>query len=164
MPTVYLTVGPPGAGKTTFVSWHLVAQGRVGANYVLNPDGLLFDRDGYHWSPGRVARAWRQVRGDYQRLLETGRDLVLDATSVRRRDRRPYVEAALRAGYRVVAVWFDVPLPLLVERDGQREDHSKRVGAEVVRRFVDELEPPAAEERFDELWTVDAAGEIVEQR
>ena len=114
MPTVYVTVGPPGAGKTTFVSWTLVAESRVSPNHILSPDALLFDREGYRWSKDRVGRAWRSVQSDYQRMLAAGRDIVLDATSVQRSDRQSYLQAAREAGHRVVAIWFDVPLSVLV--------------------------------------------------
>jgi predicted kinase len=163
MATVYLTVGPPGAGKTSFVSWSLVAAGKVSANYVLNPDGLLFDRHGYRWSEQRVTQAWQTIRVDYARMLAGGRDIVLDATSVKREERQPYVAAAVAAGHRVVAVWFDLPPALLVERDAARDDPTKRVGPEVIHRFVALLEPPTLAEGFDEVWTVAADGRVAER-
>jgi len=164
MATAYVMVGAPAAGKTTFVSWSLVADGDVGPSYVLNPDGLLFEGGEYRWTKQRVGRAWRQVRQDYDRLLRSGRDVVLDATSAQRTDRKEYVEVGLRAGYRVVAIWFDVPVEVLVERDGQRVDAGKRVGPEVIRRFVDELEEPSLEEGFAEVWTVGPDGEVTDRR
>lgn len=160
MPTAYLMVGPPGAGKTTFVSWSLVAGGDLSPSYVLNPDGLLYEGMEYRWSKSRVARAWRRIREDYHQLLRTRRNLALDATNVQRDDRREYVEAASHAGYRVIAVWFAVPLDVLVERDAQREDAGKRVGEERIRQFLAAAEAPTAEEGFDEVWTVGPDGQL----
>jgi predicted kinase len=132
----------------------------VSPAYVLNPDGLLFDGGQYRWSKARVGRAWQQTRQDFARLVRAGKSLVLDATSVLRSDREDYVSAARGAGYRVIAVWFDVPREVLVARDSSREDAGKRVGAEVIQRFVGDLEPPSLVEGFDEVWTVGPDGEV----
>jgi len=160
--TVYLLVGPPGAGKTTFVSWELVGKGRVRPTDVLSPDGLLYADGRYEWTRERVGRAWAEVRGDYEALLATGRDLVLDATFVRRQDRRPWLELAREAGHRVVAVFVSVPSEVLVERDRAREEHGKRVGVTVIHRFWKALEPPELGEGFDEVWVVGEDGGVLD--
>jgi predicted kinase len=157
-PTVFLTIGPPAAGKTTFVSWELVGAGLVAPTHILSPDALLFVGDRYDWSPGRVGRAWHQVKEDFERLLETRRPLVLDATFTRIRDRAPFVKAARAQGYRVVAIFFEVPSHLLLERDRKRAAGGRRVGPEVVERFLGELEPPTEDEGFDEIWRVGPEG------
>ncbi len=159
MPTVYLTVGPPASGKTTFVSWHLISPGKVGANYVLNPDGLLYAGAEYQWTKGRVGRAWHAIKVDYHRFLDARRDIVVDATFAERRDRQPYIEPARVAGYRIVALCFEVPLSVCIERDKERQEHGKSVGEEIVRRYVETLEPPSLDEGFDEVWLIGSDGE-----
>ena len=131
MATVFLTVGPPGAGKTTFVSWKLVAAGEMSANYVLNPDGLLFDRTGYRWSQERVTRAWQATRADYELLLVSGQsrvgrhELGGGASAAAWRPARA-------AGHRVVAVWFESAVGVADRaRQAARDDPTKRVGQEV---------------------------------
>lgn len=158
MPTVYLTIGPPGAGKTTYISWELVGKRRVSPTGVLSPDALLFVGDRYAWSVGRVGRAWSAVRRDFTQLLATGRDVALDATFVQRRQRAPFVREARRAGYDVVALWFDVPIDVLLRRDREREGVARTVGREVIERMAAALEPPDPDEGFAEIWVVDAEG------
>jgi predicted kinase len=155
-----LTIGPPGAGKTSFVSWELVHPGEVLPTQVLSPDALLFVGGRYAWSPGRTGRAWQQVKEDFARLLTTGRNIALDATFVRRRDRAPFVEAARAAGYEVVAIFLDVPVDLLIERDAGREGQDRSVGAEVIERMVAALEPPEWGEGFSEIWRVSSDGSV----
>ena len=159
MPTVYLTIGPPAAGKTTYVSWHLISPGKVGASYVLSPDGLLFVGSEYRWSKARVGRAWQSVKADYLRFLAAGRDIVVDATFAERRDRRPYIKPARAAGCRIIAVYFDVPAEVCIERDKARLEHGKSVGEEIVRRYVEVLQAPDHDEGFDEVWVIGPDGE-----
>lgn len=159
MPTVYLTIGPPAAGKTTYVSWHLISSGKVSASYVLSPDGLLFVGNEYRWSKSRVGRAWQAVKADYQQLLAAGRDIVVDATFAERRDRRPYITPARAAGYRIIAVHFDVPVEVCIERDQERAEHGKSVGEEIVRHYAEVLEAPELDEGFDEVWVIGPDGD-----
>ena len=157
-PSLFITIGPPGAGKTTFVSWALVAGHLVSPADVLNPDALLFEGSRYKWSPERVGQAWQKVKSDFKSLLSTGRNIALDATFVRRQDRREFIQAARAAGYTVIAVYFDVPAELLVERDRMREDAGKRVGVNIIHRFFTSSESPDPAEGFDEIWRIDQSG------
>jgi predicted kinase len=160
VPTLYLTIGAPGAGKTQFVSWSLIAVGKVTSSYLLNPDGLLFEGRRYEWSQQRAQRAWSQMRSDFQRLLQSGQSIALDATLAQKRTRQPFIKAAQQSGYRVVAIYFEVPLDVLVIRDAQRKDYGKQVGQNVIRRFVAKLEPPKLEEGIDEIRVVGPDGNI----
>jgi predicted kinase len=133
----------------------------VPATHVLSPDALLFDADRYAWSEARAGRAWKQVREDLARLLQTGRSVALDATSPRAADRAPFVRAARAAGYRTVAIFFDVPREAAEARDRDRPGKDRPVGPEVVRRIADEVVPPTGEEGFDEVWEVGEEGRLV---
>jgi predicted kinase len=160
VPTVYLTIGAPGAGKTQFVSWSLIGTGKVASSHLLNPDGLLFEGSHYEWSQQRAKRAWHQMSSDFQQLLQSGQSIALDATFAQKRTRQPFIKAAQKSGYRVVAIYFEVPLEVLVMRDAQRKDFGKQVGPDVIRRFVAKLEPPSLAEGFDEIRVVGPDGDI----
>ena len=89
---------------------------------------------------------------EQQRLAEclaAHQPFVIDNTNVAAADRRPYIEAAARAGYRVVGYFFDTALKPTIERNGKRAD--KKVPVPALVRAFKRLEPPQRSEGFDEL-------------
>jgi len=44
--------------------------------------------------------------------------------------------------------------------DAQREDYGKKVGSDVIKRFLEKLEPPGLQEGIDEIWVVGSEGEL----
>jgi len=85
--------------------------------------------------------------------LETRQKVVVDKVNATRADRRPYVEAARAAGFRVVACWLDVPVREAIARNAQR-DPQLQVPAHALLSTHRRLEPPSLEEGFAEVWRV----------
>jgi predicted kinase len=79
--------------------------------------------------------------------LETRQPFVVDKINPQAADRRPYVEAALAAGYRVVAYWFDVPAEDAIARNAARPERA-RVPVKAILGTRKRLEPPRPQEGF----------------
>jgi predicted kinase len=157
---VFLTIGPPGAGKTYFVSWNLVGSGIISPIDVLCPDGFLFQDGEYCWTEKAVRLAWLKTQKEFLQLLNTNRPFVIDATLVTKESRARYIRTAKDKGYKVIALFFDVPFEVLVTRNKTRMPSSKRLDIEIIKKFYNKLEPPKKEEGFYKIFVIDLKGNI----
>ena len=94
----------------------------------------------------------RQLR-QIEQALATGRSAVVDNTNPRRADRATLIEAARRAGARVVAVHFLASVGEAIRRNAAREGPA-RVPDVAIYTAARRMEPPLPEEGFDEIVRV----------
>lgn len=85
--------------------------------------------------------------------LQTRQPFVVDKVNPTAADRRPYVEAAREAGYRLAAYWFDVPAEDAVARNAARPGKAK-VPVQAILGTHKRLEPPSPAEGFGEIYRV----------
>ncbi|MEV0459067.1 AAA family ATPase [Catellatospora methionotrophica] len=128
MPTLTITRGLPGSGKTTW------AKEQAGVR--VNRDDLRRMLHG-----GNLGEGWaeRQVtvaqRAQVEALLKAGADVICDDTNLRARVVRELADLAIDCGAAVALRDFtDVPLAVCLERDAARPE-GERVGAEVIERM-----------------------------
>lgn len=119
-----ILIGIPGAGKTTL--WRQ----RFEATHRRIEDKRLVDA-----------------------ALASGSSVVVDSTNPRREDRAPLVAAARRRGARVIGYYFDVSTRAAVARNAVRTGKDK-VPNVAIFTAARRLEPPTADEGFDELHRV----------
>jgi predicted kinase len=124
MPTLTITRGLPGSGKTTW------AKQQRGVR--VNRDDLRLMLHG-----GRMGAGWAEVqvtiaqRAQIDALLRAGVDVICDDTNLRGRVVRELAELGISAGASVKLEDFTgVPVDVCVERDAARPDP---VGEEVIR-------------------------------
>lgn len=122
-PALVLLVGIPGCGKSTFAARHF------GPTEVVSSDTcralVADDMNDQRASGDAFAVVHLLVE---RRLKRRHLVTVVDATSVRRRDRRPFVRMAQAAGVPVVTIVLDLPLDVCIGRDRLRSDRT--VGSE----------------------------------
>jgi predicted kinase len=118
-PTLILTVGLPGSGKSTFA--RRLAQA-IGAT-VLESDALrrlLFGQPAYGALESR--RLFEAIRVSARELLEHGRDVIVDATNIVEADRRPFYDLAEELNVRLLLLRFSASEPVIKQRLSQRRD------------------------------------------
>lgn len=100
MRKVVILRGIPGSGKTTYAQTHFPTATRVSADdFFTKPDGT------YVWNAQRLGLAHRDCLRRFKRALAAGDPLiVVDNTSVRVSEMRPYVQAAKAGGYAIEVV------------------------------------------------------------
>ena len=152
MPTVYVLVGVPGSGKSTWIRNQIWALGLT----VVSTDAFV-EQEAH-----RQGKTYNEVFEDYMPTAvglmadqvvaarEAGHDIVWDQTSTTVTSRRK--KFAMLPNYRAVAVVFPTPkADELAMRLASRP--GKIVPDHVVSNMIDQFEQPTLQEGFDEIWT-----------
>jgi len=142
IPTLYVLVGLPGAGKTTWleqrrglrsVSKDRIRQRRTGVYH--------FDEQIEHIIQGQF---WAEIAGMMRRRVS----VAADCTNLTRETRRKLVQEALANGMRAVAVYFDTPYRTCLRRGVHR------VPLREMAEMRMSLQPPERNEAFAAVYTI----------
>jgi protein phosphatase len=145
-------VGPSGAGKSTFAASHF------STTEVVSSDFCRALVSGDENNIAATPAAFRILHAIARERLKLGRLVVIDATSVRAMSRKPLLAVARRHGRQAVAIAFDLPLALCLERNRARA--GRRVPDDVVRRQHEQMvrsQPGLQEEGFNRIYVLDSA-------
>jgi predicted kinase len=148
---VYVLVGVPGAGKSTWIADQLWAKDCV----YISSDQLV-EEEAY-----RRGKTYNDVFKDYintaiaemldkaMAARDAGKDIIWDQTSVSVKSRRK--KFSVLPDYEHIAIVFDTP-----NEDELRRRLSNRPGKtipwEVVSSMIKNFEMPTEEEGFKEIW------------
>ncbi len=152
MPTVYLSVGIPGAGKTTFWKQFCKEHDVVFAS----PDDIRTEMLGdyrYRTHEDNL-KVWDRIFDDVKKALDEGKDVVIDGAYIERHYRKDDIALYRQWGAdKVVAYWFKTPLHMALSRNRARE---KPLPEEVLRNANERLtwETPKPRDGFDEIIVV----------
>jgi uncharacterized protein len=154
---LFMTVGLPATGKSTFARRLAPLIGAA----ILESDALrhfLFPEPAY--TPGENQVVFRTLHEAASTLLERGVSLIVDATSIVERDRRPLYSIAEKTGARLLIARFEAPLAVVAERLERRRlaldplDRS-RADMGVYERMAARSSSPSREH-----WTIDTSDPI----
>ena len=136
-------IGIQGAGKSTFYR-----QRFLGTHTRISLDTL---------------RTRRREQLLVESCLKAGQPFVVDNTNSLRTDRARYIGPARRAGFRIIAYFFHIPLQHAIRRNLQRESEQKvpvaALGGGHVGQIRAQLQRPSLEEDFDKIYTVELTAE-----
>ena len=143
-----LAVGLPGSGKSTWFARRKIQP--LSTDLIRK---LLLDDERDQSQQGHV---FTVLYGLLRRRLMIGRRFnYVDATNLHPHERRSFFRLAEAFGYRVDAIFFDVPLEVCLERNAARD---RKVPVEVMQEFARKLRPPTHEEGFRRIIVVNVEG------
>jgi protein phosphatase len=129
--SLVVLVGPSGSGKSTFAARHFRPTEVVSSDYCR---ALVSDDENDQSATPAAFRVLHSIVGE---RLRSGRLAVVDATSVQPESREPLVALARRQDCQAVAIVFDLPEKVCVERNRGRT--SRNVPASVIHRQLDQM-------------------------
>src|SRR5262249_35483200 len=130
-PSLIVLMGASGSGKSTFAAKHFRPTEVVSSDKLR---GLVSDDES---DLTATDAAFEGLHLIVSKRLELGKLTVVDATSVELTARQPLLELAWKTGVQPVAIVFDLPEELCLERNAARPD--RQVRADVIRRQLAEL-------------------------
>jgi protein phosphatase len=147
-PKLYLLIGCPGSGKTTF-----------GKKYAKDNNIMYLSSDELRAAFGKneedqsvTPRVFEHIRYATDEYLSKKISLMIDATNINKRDRKNYIDTANTYGIRVVAYVFEQPRRVLIDRNQKRgENGGRNVPVHVIDKMLNKYETPTYKEGFDEI-------------
>ncbi len=147
---LWVLIGPSGSGKST-ITERIIKSNSDRPVRIHSMDTLRLNWYGSDYSTAwltstRDTEFGSKVRNDFDQLLLDQCDIIVDNTNLTPKSRKRYVTEAKKRGYTTIGVVFNVPLPVLLERQRTRPD--KTVPESAVIRQAQSLVLPNNDE-FD---------------
>lgn len=150
MATLYMMIGVPGSGKTTWI------KNNKHNAVVLSTDDYIervAEKQGKTYSEvfkDAIGPATDQMEKDLIQAVRNERDIIWDQTNLTAKARKGKL-SRIPKSYRKVAVYFSVPQDL---RDRLANRPGKVIPEPVIISMINQLQPPTKEEGFDEVVAV----------
>ena len=144
--TLYITVGLPGSGKSTYVK-----------NFIKDKDIEYLSSDELRAIYGKdetdqsvTSIVFGHIKKTVDEFLKDGKNVLVDATSVNRKERSDYINTAKKYGAKVVAIVFKMDRQGLIERNKKRGEQGGRVVPDwVIDKMLNKFAEPSYDEGID---------------
>ena len=153
MNTLYVLVGVPGAGKSTWVKNQFWTKycAYVSSDYYVEKFAQKLNRTYSEVFEDVIPRAIRLMNRAVIRAKDSNQDIIWDQTSVTIKTRARKLR--MLNDYRTIAVVFDTPpLEELYYRLKLRE--GKHIPQRVIHQMLEHWQDPTLEEGFSEIWHI----------
>ena len=144
--TLYITVGLPGSGKSTYAK-----------NFIKDKDVEYLSSDSLRAIYGKseedqsvTSIVFGHIKKTVDEFLKDGKNVLVDATSVNRKERSDYINTAKKYGAKVVAIVFKMDRQGLIERNKKRGEQGGRVVPDwVIDKMLNKFAEPSYDEGID---------------
>ena len=146
MSTIYIAVGLPGSGKSTYTK-----------NFIKGKDIEYLSSDELRAVFGKSEEdqtvtplVFGHIKRKVDEFLKDGKNVLVDATSVNRKERSDYINTAKKYGAKVVAIVFKMDRQGLIDRNKKRGEQGGRVVPDwVIDKMLAKFEEPSYNEGID---------------
>jgi len=146
--TIYIAVGLPGSGKSTYAK-NFIKDKNI---EYLSSDELraVYGKDETDQSVTSIV--FGHIKRKVDEFLKDGKNVLVDATSVNRRERSDYINTAKKYGAKVIALVFKMDRQGLIDRNKKRGEQGGRVVPDfVIDKMLAKYEEPSTSEGIDEV-------------
>lgn len=148
-----LIVGLPGIGKSTYIQ-NLIKDGDK-TYTVLSSDALRAKFGTGEEDQSVTPQVFSYIHEQVNILLSSGKNVIVDATNVSKRDRSGYCKLANRYGSHVVAHVFPLDKELAMERNQIRKSKGGRYVPEFVfDKMITKYDAPELNEGINEIINI----------
>jgi len=146
MSIIYIAVGLPGSGKSTYAK-----------NFIKGKDIEYLSSDELRAVYGKdqsdqsvTSIVFGHIKRKVDEFLKDGKNVLVDATSINRKERSDYIKTAKKYGAKVVAIVFKMDRQGLIDRNKKRgEQGGREVPTFVIDKMLAKFEEPSYDEGID---------------
>ena len=153
--------GIPGSGKSTWVIKHMAPV----TDITISRDNIRFmllqDDEEYFAHESKVKNIFFSAIRSNNFISKDFDSVFDDSTHLTPKSRRQTMNHIAPDTHKI-AVYFDVPIEVALERNARREGRA-RVPEDAIKNMYNSFCAPKISEGFDEIWRVNAEGEIIEK-
>lgn len=152
MPSCTILVGPPGAGKSTWVSNGVDDFEVISTDAVIEKIAYDYETTYSEIFSDAIKLAEKIMTLNMHKFADEGCDVVVDRTNMTAKGRKRFIDFFASKGYEVNAVVFPIPEnwdERLASRPG------KIIPKEVINSMIKNFEFPKENEGFANIWTID---------
>jgi predicted kinase len=143
-------IGVTGSGKSTYAK-KLISNHNEPIVY-LSSDELRAKFGTGEEDQTCTSQVFSFIKREVDNLLKNGKNVLVDATNVNRRDRKDYIETAKKHKVHVNAFVFKMDRGGLIERNVQRGKQGGRVVPDwVIDKMLNKYEEPSHNEGIDDI-------------
>ena len=144
--TLYIAVGLPGSGKSTY-SKNFIKDKNI---EYLSSDELRAKFGSGETDQTCTNQVFVYIKRKVDEFLKDGKNVLVDATSVNRKERIDYINTAKKYGAKVVAIVFKMDRQRLIDRNKKRgEQGGREVPIFVIDKMLNKFEEPSYGEGID---------------
>lgn len=139
MKVVFLLIGVPGSGKSTFVQKTILEFG-VSNNTVCSADHFFMKGGWYKFDGSKLGQAHKECAERFRWAVENNVELIfVDDTNINPAHRKPYIDLAEEHGYTVYQKFIRVDSQVAFERNvhGVPLESIKRMNESLLKEFGD---------------------------
>lgn len=140
MSKLYIAIGVPGSGKSTYLK-------TLDAVYV-SSDAIREELFGDEDSQENPRKVFAILNSRIKKALKEGKDAIYDATNVAKGTRKSIIKDYREMADEIIAYFVDTQLEIAIQRNNNRD---RVVPVEVIERMNNKLSPPTIEEGFDKI-------------
>lgn len=157
---LYVMIGAPGSGKSTFISTHLNQKDILWVSRDAIRYSLVAEDEDYFSKEDEVVRTFIQHINNALSQESPYQYIYADATNLSKKSRKQLLNQLKIKPDAMIGIYFDLPLEVIQQRNAQRTGR-ERVPAHIVERMYNSMELPTKEEGFTDIMFVGLNNEII---
>lgn len=145
---LYMTVGIPGSGKSTY-STQFALKNNI---RYLNSDQLRAHFGTGETDQSVTPQVFRYIKSEVNKLLSENISVLVDSTSITKRNRQDFIDIAKKQNAKCEVIYFKIDLELAKTRNNSR---SRSVPEFVLDNMHKKLQVPVVTEGIDRITIIE---------
>lgn len=148
IPKLFMMVGLPGSGKSTYAHYIITEKGKP---IIHSSDDLREELYGDSNNQDNNVDLFQELHKRIKEDLRNGKDVIYDATNISKKRRRAFLSELKNISCIRICVLIMTPFDKCVEFNSKRD---RVVPVDVIERMIKNWNPPALNEGFDNIIVI----------